>query len=187
MKKVTFGVVLMASLWSGGAFAADPFLTCTDAANYGYNTTRSMVSASYNRAACNRDLASQYEMFLVAILPEYLAGVQTTPSKSACLFDGSYEGWLDGMSDEYADCADVDGFAGISRRTVAGVAVGLFESLLGSASDYVTPAVVSDVFAYDYSQLELTGVRYECEARMRGGLSGVRPDLVAALVEAVCD
>lgn len=191
MKKFTFSVITMALLLAGPAFAAgpsatDPFASCTAASNYGYDTSRSMVSASYNRANCDRSLASQYETFLEAILPQYLGGIQTTPTKFACLFQGSYEGWLDALSDEYADCEGVPGFDGIPRATVGGVAAALCDPLWAGAPSYVTPAVVEDVFTYDYSSLDLTGERYECEARVRGQLSGIPAELVNILVATVC-
>ena len=189
MKKVILAIGLLALSGSKVAFAADPYPTCNDALGNGYNLTQYMVGATYNRAACDRDLASQYETIMINILPGYWAGVSTTPAKEACLFEGSYQGWVDGMTAAYAKCSAVPGFDGIPYRTLGLVAAKLFQSLWTAESstmpNYVTVSVVYNVFSTDPT-LTFSGLRCECESAIRGTISGVSQPIVSALIAAVC-
>ena len=189
MKSTILGMFGVAILWSSGA-AADPFVACTDAANYGYNTVAYFLRASYKKANCDSNLASEYEQFLTDILPMYLANMakQTTDEKSACMLQGSYESWLDTVQDEYADCQGIAAsFQVIQRRLVGTVAGSLFESFYGVVvPTFYTPAIVAQDFAYPYASLPLVGTTAQCEAEIRGAVSGVSQELVTALVVAAC-
>jgi hypothetical protein len=189
MKKVILAIGLLALSGSKAAFAADPYPTCDDALGNGYNLTAYMVGAAYNRAACDRDSASEYETLLMNIIPGYWVGVSTTPAKEACLFKGSYEGWTDGMKAAYAKCATVPGFESIPYRTLGLLAAKLFQSLWtagsSTAPNYVTVSMVNSVFATDPT-LPLSGSSVECESAIRGTISGVGQPIVSALVAAVC-
>jgi len=192
MKKVIFAIGLLALSGSKVAFAADPYPTCNDALGNGYNLTQYMVGAAYNRAACDRDLASQYELLLVNILPGYWARVSTTPAKEACLFEGSYLGWVDGMTAAYAKCSAVPGFDAIPYKTLGLVAAKLFQSLWTAESstepNYVTVSVVYNVFPTDPT-LPFLGLKSECESAILGILEtipGVSQPIESALVDAVC-
>jgi hypothetical protein len=178
------GVVL---LWSGGALA-DPFVNCDDARSYGYNVVRNLVSASYNRARCNRDAATEYEQFLVGILPTYLAnmGERSTSEGQRCLLEGSYDGWLDTTQSEYDGCAGVGGFDAISRSLLGSIAGSLFNKFFWLDVAYYTQHAVPDVFAYPYEHLDLKGFYSQCEAEIRVAVSGIEQKIVTALVHTVC-
>ena len=171
-------------LWSARA-SADQFLSCSDAWNSGYNTIRYMVSATYNKAACDRDRATAYEETLIANLPPYLASMDTTPSKSVCLFQGGYQGWIDTMGAEYLDCPGVSGFEGLPRKTVGAIASAMFAALNGDVPGYLTPLTVTLTFSYA-SDVASTGTIGECVARVRSDLVSADRALVDALVSAVC-
>lgn len=171
-----------------GAALADPFESCTAADNYGYNTVANLVSASYNKARCDRTLASQYEEFLTAIVPTYLAEVakSTTEEKSACMLRGSHEGWLDMTRNEYAQCADVAGFEAVPRRLLGKTAGSLFQSFYWIAPSFYSAGNVPTYIGYSYSQLAQKGNSAECESEARIALSGVPQVLATALVVTVC-
>lgn len=178
------GVVLS---WTSGALA-DPFMNCVDASSYGYNVVRNLVSASYNRARCNRDAASEYEHFLVGILPTYLAnmGDRTTTEGQKCLLQGSYDGWLETTQIEYDGCAGVYGFDAIPRSLIGSIAGALFDEFYWLDTGYYTENNVREVFAYPYDSLDLKGLVAQCEAEIRGAVSGVDQKIVTALVQTVC-
>lgn len=186
MKKVTSVIGFLGILWSSSAFGADPFAKCSDAENFGRNVVQYIVSAAYNRSECNRSIASEYEVFLNGTVPAYLSSVDT--NKLTCLFQGSYEQWIDTMVDEYKDCSGVAGFEVIPRTAIASVAAALFQNLWATAPSYlVTAAAVSEIFDYDaYRSIGVKGETYECEAKIRSQVSGPSQALVSALVASVC-
>lgn len=189
MKTTSWGMVVAVLSWSGGAAAAvDPFSSCTDASNYGYNTVANLVSASYNRARCDRALAAEYESFLTAIVPTYLSNLaaRTTEAHGVCVLQGSYEAWLDTTQDEYADCQGVAGFGGIPRSLLGLISGSLLQSFYWLAPSSYSKASVQDAFAYPYATLDLTGLAAQCEAEARGALLGVPQELVTALIATVC-
>jgi len=189
MKTTILGIASVAFLWSSGAAAApgDPFPTCADAGNYGYNTVRYFVSSLYNRANCDRDAASDNEEMLTDLIPTYLADIarRSTPEKSACMLQGSNEGWLETMENEYADCEKVADFGAIQERLLGQVVGSLLGAFYGVA---LFPSVshVSYYFGYPYSTMALTGTFVDCEAAIVSAASGVPEALVNTLVATAC-
>lgn len=188
MRIITSGVVTVTLAWSSGALAADPFNTCSDAHNYGYNTVTNLVSASYNKALCDRSLAGQYERFLTAIVPSYLARMaqELSDENRNCLLQGSNEGWFETTSDEYADCQGIAGFEGIQRKLVGEIAGSLLQTFYWLETASYSVDTITSAFAYPYTQLDLTGSASDCETAIRTSLSGVPQPLVTALVTTVC-
>ncbi|MGC4070400.1 MAG: hypothetical protein QM784_38195 [Polyangiaceae bacterium] len=186
--RIVIGCLLGAVLsWSTAALA-DPFKSCTDAANYGYNVVRNLAGASYNRAHCDRDAATEYEQILLDLLPEFLAdmGARSTAEGQACLLNGSYEGWLDTIDKEYNGCSGAYGFDAISRGLIGEIAGALFQEFYWKEPGYYTPDTVPTIFAYPYGTLDLKGTLAQCEAEIRGVVSGVSQSTVTALVQTVC-
>lgn len=184
-------IICMASaalLWSGVA-AADPYESCQDAYNYGYNMAQFYVSAIYNKADCGRVLASRYEDYVFDIIPTYWAAESktTTPENAACMLQGSFAGWMDTTEDEYlVDCAGVPGFETIQRKLLAMVAGPLFSAFYFRAPDYYTADIVATSFAYDFSTWPLGGTPFECSAQIDVETTGVPWELVGALKATVC-
>lgn len=164
---------------------ADPFQSCADADAYGYDTVTNLVSASYNKARCDRNLASRYEGFLVAIIPTYLAEMakNTTVEKGACLLRGSNAGWLDTTQDEYDDCPDFDV---IQRRLLGQIAGSLFQSFYWVAPNFYSPENIPGYFSYPDDHRDLAGTIGECESEIRVSLSGVPQVLVTSLINTAC-
>lgn len=187
MRTIIWGLAGAVFMYSSGALA-DPFESCAAAENYGYNTVANLVSASYNRARCDRALASEYEGFLTAIIPMYLGEMAklTTDEKGACMLRGSNESWLDTTRNEYGECSGVAGFEAIQRRLLGQIAGSLFQSFYWIAPNFYSSGNVPGYFAYRYEQLALTGNIAECEGEARTALSGVPQVLVAALISTVC-
>jgi hypothetical protein len=186
--RIVIGCMLGAVLsWSTAALA-DPFASCTDAANYGYNVVRNLASASYNRARCDRDAATEYEQFLIELLPEFLAdmGARSTSQGQSCLLTGSFEGWLDTTQKEYNCCAGVAGFDAISRGLIGAIAGALLQEFYWKSPASYNPDTVPTIFAYPYDDLDLKGNAAQCEAEVRGVVSGVAQPTVTALVQTVC-
>lgn len=172
----------------GSSALADPFESCAAADNYGYNTVANLVSASYNKARCDRALASEYEGFLTAIAPAYLAAIAklTTDEKGACMLRGSNEGWLDTTRKEYAECSGVAGFEAIQRRLLGQISGSLFQSFYWIAPNYYSTGNLPGYFAYAYDELKLAGSIAECEGEIRVALSGIPQPLVTVLIATVC-
>lgn len=188
MKIITSGVVAATLAWASGALAADPFNSCSDAHNYGYNTVTNLVSASYNKAQCDRNLASQYEKFLTAIVPSYLARMaqELSDANRNCLLQGSNEGWLDTTSDEYGDCHDTAGFEGVQRKLIGEITGSLFQTFYWLEPASYSGDAISSAFIYPYTRLDLVGTSSDCETAVRTSLSGVPQPLVTGLLNTVC-
>lgn len=186
--RTTIWALAGATFVYAGSALADPFESCKAADNYGYNTVANLVSASYNKARCDRGLASEYEGFLTAIVPSYLAAMAkvTTEEKSACMLRGSNEGWLDTTRDAYTKCSGVTGFDAIQMRLLGEIAGSLFESFYWIAPNHYSTGNVPGYFAYDYDQLRLAGNVAECETEVRSALSGIPQPLVASVIVTVC-
>jgi hypothetical protein len=187
MKTAILQLVGAAFLCSSSALA-DPFQSCADAENYGYNTVRNLVSASYNKVRCNRNLASGYEGFLVSIAPTYLAEMArlTTAEKGACMLRGSNSGWLESTEAEYSECAAKPGFEAIQRRLLGQITGSLFQSFYWIAPDHYSPDSIQKYFVYPDSELNVVGLVSECESEIRVSLSGVPQELVTALIDTAC-
>lgn len=193
MKTTTLFMACATLLWSAVAVAADPFIGCEDAYNYGYNEAQFYISAIYNRANCERVKASRYEDYVFDVIPTYWAAdsATTTPEKSACMLQGSFEGWMDTTLDEYKDCA-VNGKVGfdiIQRRLLGMVAGPLFSAFYSANRDYYKPEIVATSFAYDFSAWPLWGGYEECDAQIDVEIplaTGASGELVGALKVAVC-
>lgn len=194
MKIMIWSTIGAAFLWSGVAAALDPFMDCDSATNYGYNVVSNFVSSAYDKANCDRSLASQYEQFLPAILPPYLGqvGKASTQEHQGCILKGCYEGWLAQTEEAYQNCVATPGFAAIDQGLLGTVASALFSSFYWDAttSGYYTATNVPTFFAYPFSSgdppLTLTKNSIACETNIRTTLSGVPQDVVAALVKTVC-
>lgn len=189
MRTMIWGLAGAIFIYAGSALAnVDPFESCTAADNYGYNTVANLVSASYNRARCDRALAVEFEGFLTAIVPAYLAEMakRTTGERSACLLRGVNEGWLDVTSNEYDDCSGVAGFDAIPRRLLGQITGSLFQAFYSIAPNFYSNGNVPVYFGYPYGQLALKGSLAECESEIRTALSGVPQGLVTALMSTVC-
>ena len=191
MKIMIWNTVGAAVLWSGVA-AADPFLGCESASNYGYNIVSNFVSSAYDKANCDRGLASQYEQFLPVILPPYLGqiGKTSTQENGGCLLRGCYEGWVVQTEEAYQNCGEKSGFEAIDQGLLGTVASSLFNAFYWGATAYYTEKNVPTFFAYPFSPgdpaLSLTRNGIACEANIRATLSGVPQALVTALVVTVC-
>lgn len=187
MKSATLSVVCAAAMGSATAWA-DPFMTCQDATNYGYNNAQFYVSAVYNRANCNRSDATLYERYVFDIVPTYWAqnAKDTTPEKSACLMRGSYAGWLDTIRVSYEKCASVVGFDVIERALLGRVAGSLFSAFFPKGSGYYTPEIVSQAYEYDLVGWGLVGTPVDCSSEIDRNVVGVPPNLVEALKLTVC-
>ncbi len=192
MKTTTILMASAALLWTAAA-AADPYVDCTDAYNYGYNEATFYVSAIYNTAKCNRVRASKYEDYAFEIIPTYWSAesATTTPEKSACMLQGSFTGWMDTTEKEYSQCV-YDGKAGfdaIQRRLVGMVAGPLLSAFYAARRDYYTPGIVAVSFAYDFSTWPLAGTDEDCDSQIDVEIpvsAGVPGELVGALKLAVC-
>lgn len=188
--------IFMASVvlfWSAAA-AADAYLDCADAYNYGYNQARFYVSAIYNTAKCSRVKASGYEDYVFDVIPTYWAAesATTTPERAACMLRGSFTGWMDTTLAEYNDCVVMGkpGFNTVQRRLlgmVAGPLLTAFYFEMPPESSYFAPPVVTASFTYDFYGWPLVGTASECEAQIDVDTLGVPLDLVAAVKDAVCN
>lgn len=193
--KTTMLTLASATLfWTAAASAAppassDPYASCTDAYNYGQNMAHFYVSAVYNKAACNRDLATRFEAYVFDVIPAYWAqeAEPTTPEKAACLLQGSFAAWMDTTERQYLiDCPGVPGFDTIQRKLIGHVSASLFSAFYFVTPGYYTPDVVSASFAFDFSTWPLAGTPLDCSVQIDVRGAGVPQELLNALKAAVC-
>jgi hypothetical protein len=178
------GVTLLLS----GTVAADPFLSCQDALNYGYNMASFYVSGVYRKADCTRARASAYENHVFDSIPSYWAeeATTTTPEKAACMLQGSFQGWMDTIRREYEGCRGVAGFETIQRKLLGKAAGALFAAFYWKAEhDYVVAAVERS-FAYEFGPWPLEGTIAECASQIDVRTLGVPGELNGALKLKVC-
>lgn len=166
---------------------ADPYPTCTDAYNEGHNTVANFVSASYNRAGCNRDVATQYEGFMTSVIPFYLASFAraTTEANGACMLQGSYHSWLETTKGEYGDCG-TQGFLAIERGLLGTIAGTLLREFYLNSPGYYGPDQIAAVFAFPYFALPLSGTSRDCRDSIDESLAGTAPELNSTLKATVC-
>jgi hypothetical protein len=187
MRTTTLSVVGATLLLSGTA-AADAFLSCQDAHNYGYNLAVFYVSTVYNKAECDRTRTSAYENHAFNGVPLYWAkeATTTTPEKAACMLQGSFQGWMDTIRQRYANCHGVAGFDTIRRKLLGIVTGPLFSAFYWNSKDYYTVDVVERIFSYDFRAWPLVGTIAECVAQLDVETLGVPGNLNGALKLQLC-
>lgn len=180
--------VVGATLFLSGTAAADSFLSCQDARDYGYNMARFYVSGIYNKVSCDRARASTYENRIFGSIPSYWAkeATTTTPEKASCMLQGSLQGWLGTILQEYAECRAEAGFESIRRKLVGMVAASLFSAFYWQTPDYYTTEIVEQRFAYEFQGWPLAGTIAECVAQIDVDTLGVPGDLSGSLKIKMC-
>jgi hypothetical protein len=145
MKRI--GILVLSSallaVTSGAAIAAQDqtFPSCGDAYNYGRNTADFYVSAALNNAACNTVKIEKAEAALAKVFKRQAIAPRNSEELQVCFYDGLYQGYVDTLIAEYADC----GLDLHLAPSVARAAVAVFLAMQVNL-DHVDDAEVSEVF-----------------------------------------
>jgi hypothetical protein len=165
---------------SGAADAAndETFPTCDDAYNYGRNTSAFYVSAALNTANCESVRIEKAEAALAKSFKRQAIANRNSEEMQVCFYSGLYQGYIETLSAEYADCGLALGLS----PSVARAAVAVFLAMdhnLDDVDAWDVSDVFDGVFPHDGSETAACGTYID--ASTAGDLAGA-----AELADAVC-
>ncbi|WP_170319761.1 hypothetical protein [Polyangium spumosum] len=169
MKKLVGAAAAAACMAISAIGLAQPFQTCTDARNFGRNTSEIAVGQVMARVNCNADELPGAEDALVAALSNLAATWTGTADMKRCYYEGIYENAVERLRRDYAQCDD-PAFQAPSLGTVSRIAMATFVAMLDTGGGLVTTSNTRAVFDIDYGflgRLESRACRAEVESAER--------------------
>ena len=106
MKKLVGAAAAAACMAISAIGLAQPFQTCTDARNFGRNTSEIAVGQVMARVNCNADELPGAEDALVAAFSNLAATWTGTAEMKRCYYEGIYENAVERLRRDYAQCDD---------------------------------------------------------------------------------
>ncbi len=123
------------------------FATCSDAWEYGANSSGLYLAQGFARLECNEALLPTYNTSIARAMSSMSLRTQDSDAEKLCFYGGLWEGITTRLSFEYTMCGGAGDFACIERLDLAAYAGNILRALANNS--------LSDPRAFDETGVQL--------------------------------
>lgn len=163
MKSFMGGSIAAAVTAISAIASAQPFETCTDARNYGANTSEVAVGQVMARVSCDEKALPDAEEALASAMRGLTATWTGSAELKICYYQGLHENAVNRLQRDYERCSDNPAFQRLSLETVSRLAVATFAAMADTEPSLLFQENLKTVFDIDYRFL---GAQRACKSRV---------------------